>query len=171
MQKLVFLIGYMGCGKTTVGKKLSKKLNYDFIDTDDAITGMTGKSVTEIFEQDGENAFRQLEHSVLNSLSKRNYLVVSTGGGTPCFFDNMSLMNASGITVYLQMHPKSLAQRLTDSQIIRPLLQGVSKEELPDEIANHLAQRERFYNRAKIIMKGENLNFDKMVEFIKNHKN
>ncbi len=171
MRKLIFLIGYMGCGKSTVGKKLSKKLNYDFIDMDDAITGMTGKSVSEIFEQDGEDAFRQLEHSVLKSLCQRNYLVVSTGGGAPCFFDNMSLMNASGITVYLQMHPKSLAQRLADSPTIRPLLSGASKEELPEIIAGHLSHRERFYNRAKIVMKGENLNFEKMMDFIKNYKN
>lgn len=169
MYKLIFLIGYMGSGKTTAGKKLAKKLNLDFIDIDQAISEMSGCSISEIFERNGEEAFRQLEHAVLKSLCQRKNLVVATGGGTPCFFDNMNLMNRYGMTVYLQMHPRSLASRLIESKDERPLLKSLSNEELPEYIANHLSSRERFYLKSKIVMKGENLNQDKLIQFIKDY--
>lgn len=162
MAKTIFLIGYMGCGKSTVGKKLATRMQYDFIDIDAAIEKMTGKSVGQIFQDEGEDAFRQLEHSVIVSTCARNNLVVSTGGGAPCFFDNMKLMNQNGITVYLQMHPDSLTKRIRDSKTGRPLLKNVPDDYLGDYIALHLAQRERFYKEAALIIKGESLKIEEL---------
>lgn len=166
MAKPVFLIGYMGCGKSTIGKKLASRLKYDFIDTDAAIENMTGKPVALTFSEDGEDAFRQLERSVIVSLCGRSNIVVATGGGAPCFFDNMALMNRSGITVYIRMHPDSLATRLLASPTERPLIKRVSNEELPLYIRRHLTEREVFYNKAQIIVKGENLKPDELLLLI-----
>lgn len=156
----------MGSGKSTYGKKLATKLNYDFIDTDAAIERMTGKPIAQIFAQDGEDSFRQLERSILVSLTKRQNIVVSTGGGTPCFFDNMALMNKTGVTVYLQLAPESLAQRLIQSKSERPLLQRISNEELPGYIKMHLFERESFYKKSGITIKGENLKIDDLYKAI-----
>ena len=170
MAKPVFLIGYMGCGKSTIGRKLAIRLKYDFIDTDAAIENMTGKPVAQTFAEDGEDAFRQLERSVIVSLCGRSNVVVATGGGAPCFFDNMALMNRSGITAYIKMHPDSLATRLLASPTERPLLRRVSNEDLPLYIRMHLAEREVFYNKAHIIIKGENLKADDLLLLIQDAK-
>lgn len=166
MAKPVFLIGYMGCGKSTVGKKLANKLKYTFIDTDSAIENMTGKSVAAIFSEEGEAAFRLLENSVLKSLVLRSNTVISTGGGTPCFYDNIDLMNSRGLTIYIRMHPESLATRILESKTERPLLKRIPEADLPAYIQNHLNQRERFYNKAQHIVKGENLKIETLVELI-----
>src|SRR3982750_1343717 len=100
---LVYVIGFMGCGKSKLGKQLAKKLNHEFIDFDELIEEQSGKKISEIFKDDGQPAFRNLETEILKRVSALNDIVVSTGGGTPCFNDNMKLMNASGITVYLRM--------------------------------------------------------------------
>ncbi len=157
MAKPIFLIGYMGSGKSTIGKKLATRMKYDFLDMDAAIEKMTGKTISQIFQSDGEEAFRQLEHSVLLSACARKNIVISTGGGAPCYFNNMSLMNKSGITIYLQMHPDSLIKRIRESKTQRPLLQRVPEENISEYIKSHLAQREIFYKEASIIIKGENL--------------
>lgn len=162
----VFIVGYMGSGKTTAGKKLATKLGFQFLDTDSIIEGMTGKDIARLFAEDGEDSFRQLEHSVIVSLCGRKNIVVATGGGAPCFFDNMKRMNTSGTTVYIRMHPDSLAKRIIESHTERPLLMRIKKEELPAYIANHLAQREPFYNQAHVIIKGENLKTDDLYQMI-----
>lgn len=166
MAKPVFLIGYMGSGKSTIGKKLATKLRCTFIDMDQTIEDMTGKSISTIFNDEGEDAFRQLEHSVLVSLASRKDTVISTGGGTPCFFDNMVMMNKLGLTVYLKMHPDSLAKRILDSGTKRPLLQRISPDQLPAYIARHLKERESFYNKAHLTFKGENLKVEELYHEI-----
>jgi shikimate kinase len=166
MQKPVFLIGYMGSGKSTVGKKLASKLKCSFVDMDHTIEEMTGKSIANIFSDEGEDAFRQLEHSVLVSLTARKDTVISTGGGAPCFFDNMSIMNRHGLTIYLKMHPDSLAKRILDSGTKRPLLQRITPEQLPAYISRHLKEREAFYNKAHLTIKGENLKIDELYNEI-----
>jgi len=163
----VFIVGYMGCGKTTAGKKLATKLGFQFLDTDTIIEGMTGKDIARLFAEDGEDSFRQLEHSVIVSLCGRKNIVVATGGGAPCYFDNMKRMNTSGTTVYIRMHPDSLARRISESHTERSFtLSGLKNEELPAYIANHLAQREPFYNQAHVIIKGENLKVDDLYQMI-----
>ncbi len=170
MSKPIFLIGYMGCGKSSVGKKLAKRLKLDFIDIDLSIEQMTGKSIARIFDQEGEDQFRQLERSILVSLCSRSNIVVATGGGAPCFFDNMMLMNKSGTTVYIKMHPASLTDRILSSDIERPLVRKFGKEDMPVYIAQHLKEREVFYNTAKITIKGENLNIEELEHLIRNRR-
>lgn len=169
MAKPVFLLGYMGCGKSTVAKKLATKLKYVFLDTDAVIESMTGKSIAQIFSEEGEDAFRILEKSVIQSLASRTNTVIATGGGAPCFHDNLSVMNKSGITVYIKMQPESLASRIIASKTDRPVLQRISNDDLPVYIHKHLSDRERFYNKAHLIVKGENLKIDELVNLIKDY--
>ncbi len=128
MPKPIFLIGYMGSGKTTLGKKLASKLALPFIDTDEEIVKQIGMSITEYFAQYGEDAFRALEREQLRKFAERA-AVISTGGGAPCFFDNMDWIKANGYAVYLQMSPKALFDRLSQSKLHkRPILIGKSPE-------------------------------------------
>ena len=129
MGKPVFLIGYMGSGKSTAGKKLARILGYDFVDTDDVISSLVGKEVYKIFMEDGEDAFRQMERSVLVSFKDRKDTVIATGGGMPCFFDNVATMKRYGITVYHQMQVNSLINRLNEAKTPRPLLPKRPPEE------------------------------------------
>jgi shikimate kinase len=109
---LIFLIGFMGCGKTTLGRKLASRLDYEFIDLDDIFEEKVGMTITEYFSAFGEDAFRKLESEVLKQTKYPENAVVSTGGGLPCFFDNMDWMNAHGKTIYIKLSPKTLANRL-----------------------------------------------------------
>ncbi len=158
----------MGSGKSTVAKKLATRLKYDFIDIDAAIVNMAGKEIADIFREEGEDAFRQLEHSILVSLCDRTNTVVATGGGAPCFYDNMVLMNKHGITIYLKMHPDSLASRIIASNTERPLLNRISNDDLPAYISRHLLEREVFYNKAKLTIKGESIKIDDLERLVIN---
>ena len=130
MPKPIFLIGYMGSGKTTLAKKLASKLELPFIDTDDEIVKEVGMSITEYFQLHGEEKFRALEREHLQKIAQQK-AIVSTGGGSPCFFDNMQWMNENGVSVYLQMSPKALFDRLSQSKLHkRPILIGKTEEEL-----------------------------------------
>ena len=146
--KRVFIIGYMGSGKTTVGKKLSKHLSLNFIDLDAYIENKYHKSIAALFEEKGEEGFREIERSALKEVALIENVIISTGGGAPCFFDNMELMNSAGITVYLQASPEELASRLLASKTVRPLIKGKSREELIPFITEHLAKRDRYYKRS-----------------------
>lgn len=168
MAKPIFIVGYMGSGKSTVAKKLATRLKYDFVDIDAAIVNMTGKEIADIFREEGEDAFRQLEHSILVSLCARTNTVIATGGGAPCFYDNMTLMNKHGITVYLKMHPDSLASRIIASNTERPLLNKVSTDDMPAYISRHLLEREAFYNKAKVTIKGESIKTDELERLVIN---
>lgn len=170
MAKPVFLIGYMGSGKSTVGKKLARILNYAFEDTDALIEKMTGKTIDEIFGSEGEAAFRMLEHSVIKSLTNRINTVVATGGGAPCYYDNLDLMQQQGITVYLKLHPESIVKRLKQSKTRRPLLKYTDDDSLLPYVVRHLAQREEFYEKARIIFKGENADTEELARLIKTYR-
>lgn len=151
MPKRVFLIGYMGSGKTTVGKKLAKSLDLSFIDLDAFIESKHRKTIAEIFTEKGEDEFRKIERKALNDVAQIEEVIISTGGGAPCFFDNMDLMNKTGTTVYIKAEPEELAARLLASKTVRPIIAGKSKTELIPFITKHLAARERYYMEAKII--------------------
>lgn len=167
MGKPVFITGYMGSGKSTTGRKLARAIGYFHFDLDEEIEKLLGKTVSAVFAEDGEDAFRKFEHSALVSLTHRKNVVISTGGGTPCFFDNMKLMKESGITIYLKMSPESLSKRLLSARVKRPLLENIAPEDLPGYIRSHLMRREDFYNQALITVKGENLDFEKLLAAIK----
>jgi shikimate kinase len=163
----IFLIGYMGSGKSTVGKKLAKLLNYDFLDHDELIEKAVGKSVYEIFNEDGEDRFREMEHNMLISLMSKDNVVISTGGGTPCHYNNMELMNENGLTIYLKMSANTLVSRLRSAKTDRPLVSGKSAEELYGFIISHLENREPFYAEAQYKVKAKDLNINELADFIR----
>jgi shikimate kinase len=163
---IIFLIGFMGSGKTTMGKRLAAKLQYEFIDMDHYIEEKTGMSVPEIFAQKGEAWFRNEEVQFLEKVDVGQNLVVATGGGAPCQGKNIELMNQKGITVYIKLHPAVLAHRLINARVIRPLVAGLNREELLTYIESKLIEREPFYDQAKCIIKGENVKLDHIIALI-----
>lgn len=148
MQRII-LVGYMGAGKTTVGKALAKALNLQFYDLDWYIESRQHKTVPQIFTERGEEGFRKIEHNMLHEVAEFEDVVISCGGGTPCFFDNMDYMSAQGDVVYLKAAPEVLYRHLLMGKTERPLLKGKSPEELVTFITEQLAKREPFYNKAR----------------------
>ncbi len=165
-KRKIFLIGMMGSGKTTVGKKLSNKLHIPFLDLDQEIEKKEGKTIAQIFALHGEKYFREIEHEVLIALIEKESFVLSTGGGTPCFYDNMEHMKQSGTSIYLQLHPKSLTDRLIHAKNQRPLIQNKSEDEILEFITNLLEKREAYYMKSDLIAKGENLSASKLLVLI-----
>lgn len=153
--KRIFLIGYMGAGKTTVGKELSRRLGLSFIDLDCYIEGRYHKTVGQLFEEKGEEAFREMERRMLREVALFEDVLVSTGGGAPCFFDNMEFMNEIGITVYLKVSVDELAKRLEMCKNTRPVLKGRSGKELSAFIAESLQKRSPFYMKASVLFDAE----------------
>jgi shikimate kinase len=141
----------MGSGKTTLGKRLAKKLNLQFLDVDLFIENRYHKTISSIFEEKGEDGFREIERRTLHEIAGFENIVISTGGGLPCFFDNIDVMNKAGITIYLKVNPDELANRLNSRKSNRPLIKGKTPEELKDFIQINLKKREGFYNKASII--------------------
>ena len=148
----IILIGYMGAGKTTVGKALAADLGVPFYDLDWFITTRYRRSVPEIFAERGEEGFRDLERRMLHEAAEFEDIVLSCGGGTPCFFDNMDYMNSLADTIYLKASPEILAAHLRMGKGKRPLLEGKSPEELEDTIRQMLIEREPYYSQAKHII-------------------
>ena len=145
----VYLIGYMGCGKSTLGRRLSKHLGLQFIDMDHYIEERNCKTIPQIFAEDGEAEFRKKERRALEELAEFTDIVIATGGGAPCFFDNIELMNKTGKTIYLNISPNILADRLMKSKTERPLIKGKSREELVAFIDETLKKRNAFYLQAQ----------------------
>ena len=133
---IYFLIGFMGSGKSFVGKRLAEKLNCDFVDLDDYLVEKEGLSIAEIFEKYDENYFREKESIYLSHFFDKKNIVLATGGGAPCFFDNMKKMCNNGITIYLYISPTLLFERLSKQKEQRPLLKGKTDDELRDFIFN-----------------------------------
>lgn len=145
----IYLIGFMGCGKSTIGRKLAEALSYDFLDLDTLIESQQKKSISDIFKQQGEEDFRRIENAALQSTKNMNRVVIATGGGTPCFHDNIDWINKAGTSVYLKCAIDTLHQRLINS-IDRPLVQGKTTAELRTYIQQTLRSRRAFYQQAKI---------------------
>ena len=145
----IILIGYMGAGKTTIGKALSKDLGVIFYDLDWYIESRMRKTVSEIFAERGEEGFRKIEHNMLHEVAEFEDVIISCGGGTPCFFDNMDYLNQQGQVVYLKAEPEVLYKHLQMGKVERPLLKGKSKEELLTFIKEQLDKREPFYTKAR----------------------
>lgn len=166
----IYLIGLPSSGKTTLGKQLAQSVKGKFIDMDERIEKKTGKSIPEIFKKEGEEHFRKIEHDVLFDIimMEDKNQVIATGGGAPCFFDNMALLNADGISIYLKVSPQELVKRLsgtgTDS---RPLLKGKKEHELEDEIKAKLADRDEFYAQAHVTLDGDQLHINDLINAVK----
>jgi len=151
----IFLIGYMGSGKTTIGKLVAAKLGYGFVDMDTHIESKQFKTVSQIFMEKGESVFRRLEQACLQEVAEFDDVIIATGGGAPCFFDNMNYMNSHGLTVYLKLSPTDLAERLEAiGGNKRPLIANRKGEELRQFIAEGLAGREPFYEKAAYSLSG-----------------
>jgi len=155
---VVYLIGFMGCGKTTVGKKLAASLKWKFIDLDKKIEEKTGLTVGELFATRGEEYFREIEATTLRELTFDSNCVVAVGGGTPCFKENMDFMLNNGYTIYLKLTPAQLASRLKVSEEERPLLQNIQEENLTDFIETKLAERSKWYEKSHLIIDGFDVN-------------
>jgi shikimate kinase len=160
----------MASGKTTVGKRLAKKLNLQFVDMDAFIENRYRKTIAEIFEERNESEFRDIERRILKEVAGFENVVISTGGGLPCFFDNMEVMNAAGLTVYLQVSADELTTRLLSACQKRPLVKNKSAQELKSYVESSLQQRKLFYEKAAIILDCETLfkkgNFEIKIEEI-----
>ena len=167
----IILIGYMGAGKTTIGKALSKELGVIFYDLDWYIESRMRKTVSEIFAERGEEGFRQIEYNMLHEVAEFEDVIISCGGGTPCFFDNMDYLNQQGQVVYLKAEPEVLYKHRQRAKVERPLLKGKSKEELLTFIKEQLEKREPFYTKARYTLDVSLMdNYDKIkisVEKIK----
>ena len=157
MDTRIFLIGFMGSGKSTLGAQLARQVGYKFVDMDRLIEETAEMSIPEIFNEHGEQVFRKWEHDILQELCKGEKLVISTGGGAPCHSGLMALMNAHGSTLYLKLTPQALKKRLMNSKTERPLIKGKSEAELLEFITNLLKEREEFYEKATHIVDGLNL--------------
>ena len=163
---LVFLIGYMGSGKSTAGKKLAKLLGYGFADLDGHIEMRSGRRIADIFAVDGEEGFRKYERLYLEKLCKLDNHVIATGGGTPCFGKNIELMKSAGKVVYIKMPVAALAKRLSQSENERPLLQNTGNKSLEKFIEEHLEQREKFYSQADVVVNGVSLDVKGLAEVV-----
>lgn len=162
----------MGCGKSTHGKKMASLLKYSFVDLDKYIQEQEHKTIQFIFENEGEEEFRKLETHYLDEVSrKKENMVISLGGGTVCFNNNLDIVKNNGILVYIRMSPKALAERLLKSRQKRPLLNNVSAEALPEFIENKLRERDKFYSQAHITVDGVNLNYLQLHQSLLEFKN
>lgn len=166
----IVLIGYMGCGKSVVGKQLASKLSIPFKDLDDEIEIVEGKSIPQIFRDKGEIYFRKTENDILkDTLSSEKNLVLATGGGTPCYSNVMSLLISDKeiITIYLASSLDTLTDRIFNERFNRPLISHLTtKEKLKEFIAKHLFERSQFYNQALYTLRIDNLTIEEVVNEI-----
>lgn len=164
----IYLIGYMGAGKTTVARRLANRLGCEVYDTDAMLEEKYKISVDDFFHKYDEPLFRKLETEILQSTESLENVVISTGGGTPCFNDNIAWMNEHGTTVFLRISPQSAVDRLLHSKKKRPLTENKSEQELTEYVQNHYASRLPFYEQAKICVKAEDCDIDNLIKLIEN---
>jgi shikimate kinase len=165
--QLIYIVGFMGSGKSTAGKKLASILDWTFIDLDKRIEEVTGNTIAELFSQYGEIHFRNVESEILRSLKSQKRTVISTGGGTPCHDDNMDFMLETGLTIYLKLTPGQLSSRLSESTHERPLIKDLNKTELLCFIEEKLSYREKWYNLSEITMEGIDLDISLLHSIVK----
>ncbi len=157
----------MGSGKSTFGRKLSEKLDYTLMDIDQVMEVVEKKTVNAIFQEKGEEYFRRLEADILHSSVLHKNAVISCGGGTPCYFDNMDWMNERGLTIYLNMPPEILYGRLKERRAKRPLIANLTDPQLKDYIFQKLSEREIFYLQSKMIIDVSAMETKDRIELVK----
>lgn len=163
----IFLTGYMGSGKTSAGKTLATQLGYEFIDLDKFVEQEYKMTIPEIFSSKGEKEFRAMEHNALKKVIEKENTVVACGGGTPCYYNNMEMMNNNGTTVYLKMSADSLVNRLMNAKDKRPLILNKDEKQLREFVNRQLEKREDTYHQAQYIVKGKDLNVKELAAFVK----
>lgn len=151
----MFLIGFMGCGKSYIGRLLAAKLGFQFVDADTVIENTEGVKIAQIFVDKGEPYFRKIESETLRGFQKWDNMVVATGGGAPCFHNSMDWMNENGITVYLKASPELLLSRLKNEANHRPILGGRTDDDLLHFIEQKLEERNPFYTQATLTIEQE----------------
>lgn len=166
MESRIFLIGFMGSGKSTLGSKLARKIQYNFVDMDALIEETAGMTVPGIFKELGEEVFRKWEHDILLELCSKERVVISTGGGAPCHDPMMQIMNDHGATIYIKLSPEALKNRLQNSKNERPLIKGKTDEDLLDYIRLKLTEREHYYKQADYTVDGMDLDTDALIEVL-----
>lgn len=166
----IYLVGFMGCGKSYTGKNLARKLGYEFTDLDVMFEHRYRIAISQFFHKYGEAAFRKVEQRLLFETGNFRQVVISTGGGTPCFDNNMDWINHHGLSVYLRMSPSALFHRLSHSRKPRPLIKDLSPDELRRYIRERLASREVYYNQASLVYAAENMNVHHLVEALERHQ-
>lgn len=161
----IILLGLPGSGKSTYGRLVASRLNFAFVDLDQVIETETGKKIREIFQEEGEGKFRDIEsHYLEKVLNNVEGFVLATGGGTPCFNDNMDLINQHGVSVYLEVSLEEIFTRLLkDKGGKRPLFAGLDEGEIILKLKNLLAEREHFYNQAKIKLSGDDVSAEHLI--------
>jgi len=163
----IFLIGFMGCGKTHWGKLLSEKLGVPFFDLDEKITEQEGRPINEIFKTEGEEYFRMLEKDVLHLLTESHEsFVMACGGGTPCFFNTIDYLKRQGTVVWINCSTDCLYQRLTKEKDQRPLIASIPDDQLKTFIIRKYSSRKIFYQQASVIMPEENITLENMLSKI-----
>lgn len=170
MHARIYLIGFMGSGKTTHGKTIARMMGYEFLDLDEWIVRKEGKTIPEIFSEKGESRFRELETEALLATNQLHNVVIATGGGLPCHGNNMQLLKASGLTIYLKLTPEALLNRLRESKTKRPLLEGKSDADMYATIRNMLDEREPWYSQADMTIDGLGRVNERVVNAIQRQK-
>ena len=167
----IYLIGFMGSGKTSTGWRLAEKLDIPFCDLDEEIVARSGKSIPEIFSEEGEAAFREMEATILRETNKYQKAVIACGGGTPCHHRNMDWIIKNGLSIYLRTDPGLLAARLQQGKESRPLLSGMDDNELRAYIISKVRERESYYLRADIVFHQAEQDQEVAGELYENFKN
>lgn len=158
---MVFLIGFMGCGKTTLVNYMTREFNYFILDTDILVEKVCQKNINKIFLENGEEYFREKEREVILNLNTKKKSLIATGGGFPCSQDNIDRLNKKGVTIYLKMSPESLFSRLKEKSN-RPMINHLSHQELKRFITQKLRERECFYQKAQHIIKVDTLSLENL---------
>jgi shikimate kinase len=164
---ILSVLGYMGCGKTHISKILSEKINFKFLDLDKEISKKKKQTITEIFKTKGEIYFRKLEREVLEELlATEKNAVLSLGGGTPAYYNNMEIINHNSKSIFLTASISTLSERLNKQKEKRPLIAHLTDEDLPEFIAKHLFERNTFYQKSQYIIKTDAKTPEQIVEEI-----
>lgn len=163
----IFLVGFMGSGKTHWGRQLSQKLDIPFFDLDEQIISHEGKEINQIFEQKGEEYFRLLEKDTLHIITEsHDSFVMACGGGTPCYFNNIEYMNHAGTTVWINIPTDTLFERLIAEKDMRPLIRELNNDQLKNFIGKKYADRRIYYEQADVMTDEQPLQLDKLIEKI-----
>jgi len=161
----IYIVGFMASGKSTLGAEIAKALNFEFEDLDGILEVKFGRSIAEMFQNWGEKKFRELEKESLRNLTIRNH-ILATGGGTPCFFDNIDFMLRQGKVIYLKQDPKVLAKRIRESDVIRPLFARIADKDIEAEVKRLLKEREPYYAKAHVTVEGEDISVKEVINML-----